>query len=141
MDEVSGYCDNERFRKSQFLKYMSPSPQTDDDGSSCFLGMFDDNGRCLSMAYLNKVPDGFILIAEIQSIVRGNGKPLIEFIISKSANLWWMADPAGGESLLDYYRRFNLEEATIYGGKTAFYKTDGPENKETILQFLREHCF
>lgn len=131
LDDIDAYCENERFDRSKFSRYIGSEKLIDDDEHSCFLGMFDGD-KCLSMAYLNKVPEKFILIAQIQCVIHGFGKPLIEKIISLSRNLWLVADPDGGESLLDYYRQFGLKETTNGHGKTIFFKAENSRLAEML---------
>jgi hypothetical protein len=144
LDEIDGYCENKRYNRSQFEKYLRSEKTIDADDRSMFLGMFDDGGKCLSLCYLNKdVPEGFILLAEVQCVVRGFGKPLIEKVISLSKNLWWAADPTGGESLVNYYRQFDLKETSldwskwVDGPETFFYKASSEEDEARLLEFLR----
>ena len=99
----------------------------------------------MSLAVLKKYrDDGVILLAEVQSAVKGYGRPLIEDILSRSRNIWWCADPDGGESLVGYYRRFGVSEYLIKRSKwvsgrpeTAFYKAEDSEAEKTILATLR----
>lgn len=140
--EMPSYADNPRLKMSQFEKYLA------DDGAFATLwyGCFD-GGRCMSLAVLKKYrDDGIILLAEVQSAVRGYGRPLIENILSRSRNIWWCADPGGGESLVEYYRRFarfGVREYLIRRSKWAagapefaFYKAEDPAAEKTILDTL-----
>ena len=84
--------------------------------------------------------DGIILLADIQAAVKGYGKSLIENILSKSENIWWCADPDGGESLIEYYRQFGIKEYLIKKSKwvngrpeMAFYKTNDLTAEQKIL--------
>lgn len=138
--EMPSYADNSRLDMSQFEKYLA------DDGAFATLwyGCFD-GGRCTALAVLKKYrDDGVILLAEVQSAVRGYGGPLMEDILSRSRNIWWCADPDGGESLVRYYRRFGVNEYLIrkskwVGGRpeTAFYKAEDPYAERRILATLR----
>lgn len=138
--EMPSYADNPRLDISQFEKYLA------DDGAFATLwyGCFD-GGRCTALAVLKKYrDDGVILLAEVQSAVRGYGGPLIEDILSRSRNIWWCADPDGGESLVRYYRRLGVNEYLIRkskwaGGRpeTAFYKAEDPDAERKILATLR----
>ena len=100
----------------------------------------------MSLAVLKKYRnDDVILLAEVQSAVRGYGRPLIENILSRSRNIWWCADPDGGESLVCYYRQFSVKEYLIrmskwVGGRpeTAFYKAEDPAAEKDILDTLRK---
>jgi hypothetical protein len=99
----------------------------------------------VSLAVLKKYrDDGIILLAEVQSAVKGYGRPLIEDILSRSRNIWWCADPDGGDTLADYYRSFGVEEYLINRSKwvsgrpeIAFYKAEDPEAERIILKTLR----
>ena len=138
--EMPSYTDNPRLKMSQFEKYLA------DDGAFATLwyGCFY-NGKCMSLAVLKKYhDDDVILLAEVQSIVKGYGRPLIENILARSRNIWWCADPDGGKSLLEYYRQFGLKEYLIRKSKwvdgrpeTAFYKAKDPEAEQVILRTLR----
>ena len=94
------YTDNMRLKSNQFEKYLT----ADDAFATLLYGCFE-NRRCMALAVLKKYrDDGVILLAEVQSIVKGYGRPLIENILSRSRNIWWCADPDGGKSLVEYYR-------------------------------------
>ena len=98
----------------------------------------------MSLAVLKKYrDDGIILLAEVQSAIKGYGRPLIEDILSRSRNIWWCADPDGGDTLADYYRSFGVEEYLInrskwVGGRPeiAFYKAEDPEAERKIISTL-----
>lgn len=142
LDEIEGYCDNERFSREQFEKYLFSEKGIDSTDNSMFYGLFD-NGKCLALAYLNKVPEDFILMAQVSSVVRGYGKPLIENIIEMSRNLWWAADPDGGEKLVDYYRQFGMKEVILDNVKwvdgrseTFFYKAATASDEVRLLAYL-----
>ena len=90
--------------------------------------------------------DGIILLAEIQSAVKRYGKPLIENILGRAGNIWWCADPDGGEDLVSYYRQFarlGVKEHLIRRSKWAngvseyaFYKAEDSESEKIILDTL-----
>ena len=137
---MPSYADNPRLNMFQFEKYL-----TDDSAfATLWYGCFDGS-RCMSLAVLKRYhDDGVILLAEVQSAVKGYGQPLIENILSRSRNIWWCADPDGGESLVEYYRRFGVNEYLIRKSKWvgnrpeyAFYKTEDPEHERIILNTLR----
>lgn len=110
LDEIDGYNDkSDRWQRCQFEKYLSSNKGIDSEDKSMFYGLFDGR-RCLALCYLNKVPDGFILVAEVQCVVKGYGKVLLEHVFAKAHDCWLAADPTGGESLLAYYRQFGLKE-------------------------------
>lgn len=93
---------NPRFVATEFSQYFDE--QTEGQ-IKLWYGVFVDN-ECKALAVLKKfsyMPD-VILLAEIQSIEKGYGKPLIENILLRSLNIWWCAEPEGGEDLLNYYR-------------------------------------
>lgn len=135
--------DNARLNVVQFEKYL-PS----DGGTTLWYGCFA-GGSCASLAVLKRYrDDGLILLAEIQSILTGYGKPLLENILSRAANIWWCADPDGGERLADYYRQFaglGIREhlirkskwLTVPGPEYAFYKAD-PEHERVVLDTLEK---
>ena len=98
--DMPSYADNTRLKSDQFEKYLA----ADDAFATLWYGCFE-NGSCMALAVLKKYhDDGVILLAEVQSIVKGYGRPLIENILSRSRNIWWCADPDGGKSLVEYYR-------------------------------------
>lgn len=57
-------------------------------------------------------------INEIQALLKGAGKLLLNKILETYPKLWLMAEP-GNPKLIEYYRQFNLTEVviedTIYG--------------------------
>jgi hypothetical protein len=137
---MPSYADNPRLNMFQFEKYL-----TDDSAfATLWYGCFDGS-RCMSLAVLKRYhDDGVILLAEVQSAVKGYGQPLIENILSRSRNIWWCADPDGGESLVEYYRQFGVNEYLIRKSKWvgnrpeyAFYKVEDPEHERIILNTLR----
>lgn len=143
LDEIEGYCDNGRFNREQFEKYLFSEKRIDSVDNSMFYGLFE-GGKCLALAYLNKVPEDFVLIAQVSSVVRGYGKPLIEKIIEMSRNLWWAANPDGGKKLVDYYRQFGLKEVTFDNVKwvdgwseTFFYKAGTASDEVRLLAYLK----
>ena len=109
-------------------------------------GCFDETKKCLALAVLKKYRnDGVILLAEVQSIIKGYGRPLIENILARSRNIWWCVDPDGGESLVEYYRQFAASEYLIKKSKWvegrpeyAFYKAEDVEHEQIILNTLRK---
>lgn len=143
LDEIEGYYENERFERGQFEKYLFSEKSIDAEDKSMFYVLFEGK-KCLALAYLNKVPEDFILIAQVSSVVRGYGKPLIENIIEMSKNLWWAANPNGGEKLVDYYRQFGLKEVTFDNVKwvdgrseTFFYKAETASDEVRLLAYLK----
>ena len=144
MDDIPSYLNNERYSRKRFEKYLSSKKSIDAKSRSDFFGLFDKSGRCLSMCYINYgIPVGFVLIAEIQSIVHGYGKPLLEKLFEMFDNIWLAADPAGGENLLKYYRQFGMDEVKldyskwVDGPETFFYVATGGEDEETILNYIK----
>lgn len=140
--EMPSYTDNPRLDMTQFEKYLS------NDGALATLwyGYFDE-GKCMALAVLKRYhDDGIILLAEIQSAVKGYGKPLIENILRRAGNIWWCADPDGGEGLVAYYRQFSglgVKEHLIAKSKWvgfrpehAFYKAEDPDTEKIILGML-----
>lgn len=134
------YTDNPRLKTAQFEKYLA----ADGAFATLWYGCFG-NGKCMALAVLKKYrDDGVILLAEVQSIVKGYGRPLIENILARSRNIWWCADPDGGESLVEYYRQFGVNEYLIRKSKWvgnrpehAFYKAEDPKHEQIILNTLR----
>ena len=114
--------------------------------ATLWYGCFD-NEKCMALAVLKRYrDDGIILLAEIQSAVKGYGKPLIENILRRADNIWWCADPDGGEDLVSYYRQFTrlgVKEHLIRRSKWAngvpeyaFYKAEDSESEKIILDTL-----
>lgn len=114
--------------------------------ATLWYGCFDKE-KCMALAVLKRYrDDGIILLAEIQSAVKGYGKPLIENILQRASNIWWCADPTAGESLVAYYRQFarlGVKEHLICRSKWingapeyAFYKTEDSESEKIILDTL-----
>ena len=146
LDDIDTYYESPRWDRSQLEKYLSSSKSIDDEEHSAYFGLFRANDdSCLALAYLNKVPDGFILIAQVNSVVKGYGRKLIDVISGKASNLWLAADPAGGETLLEYYRTFDcfkeirLKHSKWVAGQpeSFFYKTSDAEREDELVDWLR----
>lgn len=139
LNEVDTYNENLRYDKSQFEKYLGSTKGIDQ--GAIYYGLFR-NEKCEALSYLNKTPGDFILLAQIASFVKGSGKLLIENILNRSRNIWWVADPEGGESLVNYYRQFGLEEHLIKMSKWtntpeyAFFKVSDDIHRQHILEEL-----
>ena len=146
LDEIDGYVENKRYRRKQFEKYLESEKGIDSPSKSMFYGLFDsEDGKCLALSYLNKVPDDFVLIAEIQSVYRGCGRILIENISSLCGNMWLMADPSAKRTLVEYYRQFGFEERTFKKTKwsrgrkqTCFFKASDGRRRKRLLKFLED---
>lgn len=138
IDQFEKYTNNERLDLNQFEKYFDERHQTQ---LQLWYGCFKD-GKCMALSVLKKIPEGFILLAEIQSVIKGYGKLLLEDVLSRSKNIWWCADPTGGESLADYYRQFDVEEHLIKMSKWtntpehAFFKVSDDKHRQQILSEL-----
>lgn len=146
LDEIDGYVENRRYKRKQFEKYFESKKGIDSPSRSMFYGMFDsEDGKCLALSYLNKVPDDFILIAEIQSIFKGCGRILIENISSLCDNMWLAADPTAKKTLVEYYRQFGFDEKTYRKTKwsegrpeTFFFKTSDKRHGKELRRFLKK---
>lgn len=149
LNRIDSYVDNPRYNRKQFEKYMYSTKGIDSVSNSMYYGLFDSDGRCLALSYLNKVPKehNFILIAEIQSIIRGYGKILIENLLSTCDNIWWAADPEAKKTLIDYYRqfkRFGVKEKTLVESKfskngkdeTFFFKCSDDRHERVIRDYI-----
>ena len=130
LNDIKGWCENKRWSDLQFTKFLSSEKAIDSDESSAYYGVFVD-GRCAALSYLNKTPKGCILIAEVQSAVKGFGRILIEDILSRGSAVWLKANPEGGEKLLEYYRSFELEEAEAES-QHFFLKAEGKKRDEIL---------
>ena len=142
LDEIETYNESKRFRRERFEQYLGSRKSIDSEDRSMYYGLFSSDGRCLALSYLNKTPADCVLVAEIQCVVPGYGRPLLQDIISRSGAMWLAADPEGEDTLLDYYRKFGLEEVVIDHSKWAdgkeehfFLKADG-KHRESILRIL-----
>ena len=146
LDEIDGYVENRRYKRKRFEKYLSSAKGIDSPSKSMFYGMFDsEDGKCLALSYLNKVPDDFVLIAEIQSIFKGCGRILIENISSLCDNMWLAADPTAKKTLVEYYRQFGFDEKTYKRTKwsegrpeTCFFKTSDGSHRKILSKFLKK---
>lgn len=133
---------NPRFVATEFSQYFDEQVEGQ---IKIWYGIFINN-ECKALAVLKKLPymPDVILLAEIQSIEKGYGKPLIENILLRSQNIWWCAEPAGGEDLLNYYRQFNCKEYLIKMSKWtntpeyAFYKANDIYHEQMILNNLKK---
>lgn len=144
LDEIETYVENERFCRANFEKYLISGKSVDSELSSMYYGLFDHDGKCLALSYLNKVPAGCVLVAEIQCMFHGYGKKLLEDIFGRSEAVWLAANPEGGQSLLEYYRSLGLEEFTIAHSKWVkgeeehfFLKATG-RSRDNILDFIEK---
>lgn len=139
LDEIETYNESKRFKRESFEKYLRSDKVIDREDKSMYYGLFSLDGHCLALSYLNKTPDECILVAEIQCIVPGYGRILLQDIINKSCAMWLAADPKAEDTLLDYYRTFGLEEVVLDHSKWAdgkeehfFFKANG-KSREKIL--------
>ena len=142
LDEIETYNESKRFRREKFEQYLGSRKSIDSEDRSMYYGLFSLDSRCLALSYLNKTPADCVLVAEIQCIVLGYGRLLLQDIISRSGAMWLAADPNAENTLLDYYRKFGLEEVVIDHSKWAdgkeehfFLKADG-KRRESILRIL-----
>ena len=135
LEHVEEVTNNNRFMLCQFEKYI-------DKSDILWYGCFE-NSHCMALAALKKyVDDRVILLAEVQSIIKGYGKSLICSILSNFKNVWWCADPLNGDkNLVKYYQQFNVKQYLIKMSKWtdtpeyAFYKADA-EHEKIILSIL-----
>ena len=142
LDEIEEYNENEQFKREQFEKYLGSDKAIDSEERSMYYGLFSLDGHCLALSYLNKIPGDCILVAQITCIVHGYGRDLLNDIIRRSKAMWLAADPTASESLLEYYRTFDLEEVVLAHSKWAdgkaehfFYKAGG-EQQDQILAMI-----
>jgi len=147
VSSISRRTDNERMDVGQFKKYYEDPKKR---WFACF-----DGGKCMSLSVLKRMPQDadlgirdIVLLAEIQSIVSGYGKPLIEEILSRYPNVWWAAEPDGGEELKEYYRqfvggRFGMKELKVrlsgWSGKpqSFFWRADDRNREKLIVGLLK----
>jgi len=135
LSRVESYSNNSRLVLNQFYKYFDEDHIKQE---KLWYGCFEDD-RCVALSVLKKIPKGFILLAEIQSIIKGYGKLLIKNILNRSKNIWWCTDPTGGDDLVNYYRQFNVEEHLIkmskwtYSPEYAFFKVSDDKHRAQIL--------
>lgn len=149
IDFVSKHTNNPRFNSSQLYKFVSGSEDAFEkfckDKAIDFFCLEDD-GKCLAVCILKKYPnEEIIYVNELMAIEKGKGKDLIQMLLDKYPNIWWTADYNGGESLLDYYRKFGLKEInlgpTVWSGKNdhhVFYQVSSKENEKMILDRTNE---
>lgn len=140
LDEIEKYNENKRFRRAQFEKYL----ETHDDKKSMYYGLFGKDRRCLALSYLSKMPGNCVFIEQVTCFVHDYGRPLLEDVISQSSAVWLESDPAIGEPLLKYYRKFGLEEVVVEKPKRAdvdaqhfFLKANG-KNLDAILGLISD---
>ena len=144
LNKIETYIESKRFKRKQFEKYLKSDKMIDREDKSMYYGLFGLDGHCLALSYLNKTPEDCILVAEIQCVIPGYGKLLLQDIINRSSAMWLAADPEAEKTLLDYYRKFGLEEVVIGKSKWAngkeehfFLKASG-KNRENILRTLEQ---
>ena len=142
LDEIETYNQNKRFKREQFEKYLGSDKMIDSEDKSMYYGLFSLDGYCLALSYLNKTPAECILIAQISCVVPSYGRLLLQDIINRSCAMWLAADPTAEDTLLDYYRKFGLEEVVLDNSKWAdgkeehfFLKASG-KNREKILNTI-----
>lgn len=143
LDEIETYNESKRFKRVQFEKYLGSAKSIDADDKSMYYGLFSLDGHCLALSYLNKTPADCVLVAQISCISHGYGRDLLKDIISRSKAVWLAADPTAEESLLEYYRTFELEEVVLDHSKWAdgkeehfFLKAEG-ELRDRILSTIK----
>ena len=143
LDEISSYAESPRWSRAQFEKYLYSEKTIDAEDMSMYYGAFAD-GKCLALSYLNKVPDGCVLIAQVSSVAKGFGKVLIENILARAPDVWWGVDPAGGEDLLSYYRSNfgdEAEEVSLRRSKwaaTRFFVRASGAGRAAILDMIEK---
>ena len=138
INSIPDYTDNHRYNPVQFEKYL--------DDSAVWYGCFKNN-RCMALSVLKKIPtDDIVLLAEIQTVIKGYGKLLITNILSHAKNIWWACDVNGGEKLLHYYRQFDgLIQTHIKASRwadlkfqTIFYKATDDEHADMIRSVVKK---
>ena len=117
--------ENSRFDIGQFEKYYGQ-----DNISWCAL--FSEDGGCLSIAaiQMNHPFKGYVYIAEIQTLKKGYGLPLLKHIVDEFGKVWLMANTATEDTLVDYYRDTGLFqeiyiEDSVWECPAYFFCTDG----------------
>ena len=93
LDEIETYTESKRFKREKFEQYLVSRKSIDSEDRSMYYGLFRLDGRCLALSYLNKTPADCVLVAEIQCVVPGYGRLLLQDIISRSSAMWLAADP------------------------------------------------
>ena len=112
--------------------------------SMIWYGLFDGDS-CKALSLLEKDRNGIILLVEIQSLVKGFGKILLDEILQKASNFWLAVDPNSGETLVEWYRQFDLLKEHIVNHSIwadgneqhFFYKSSNEEYEKMILSILR----
>lgn len=142
LDEIETYNQNKRFKREQFEKYLGSDKMIDSEDKSMYYGLFSLDGHCFALSYLNKTPADCILVTQISCVVPSYGRLLLQDIINRSCAMWLAADPTAEDTLLDYYRKFGLEEVVLDNSKWAdgkeehfFLKASG-KNREKILNTI-----
>ena len=61
-------------------------------------------------------------------------------LLKKYSDIWWMADYTAGESLLDFYRQFNVKEVNIGPSRWSrgkdhhiFYQVSNDKNEKILI--------
>lgn len=129
LKEIDNYNKNPHYSKETIEKTFHTENE--------YFGLFDGE-ICLSLLSTQEnVPEnGIIYIHELASFFpgKGYGMKLLNNILSRFENIWFMSNPEGGENLLKNYRKLNgLDEYVV---KNSSYKG---EDLHFFLKFSDEN--
>ena len=133
-----------RYSRQQFQKYF---------GQDCFWHIVLLDGVMVAGAAVRHWPrnighiDDCMLIAEIQSFVKGYGKVLLGHLSFKYRNVWLAVDPDGGKSLSRYYqgilKQFGWEEVVVQNSKfnhrlpqSFWFKAGNKQNADVLKSYI-----
>lgn len=127
-----GKINNPRYSRTNFTKYFGQ-----DNIKWCTLSI---NTEIVAIAAVeeNNPFDGYVYINDIQTLIKGYGRTLLDEIFNNYKKVWLMADVTAGEDLLNYYRSLKLHEMvvpdSIYDCPAFFYCT-----KQCDIYKLEDH--
>lgn len=140
LTQISQNTNNSRFSIKQFQKYLSLN-------NILWKAICNENDEIFALACLEYKKENNLNIcylAEIQTIIKGYGKKLLQCIIKKEKYdiFYLLVDPTANETLLSWYKQFDMKEIhiekSIYGTHTTFlYKYNNNIKDENIQQFIK----
>lgn len=136
LKQVESYNENQRYNEKQFTKY-----KWDISKNKVWFGAFQ-NDKCLALCLVKTNEfEGVNFLVEMQTFKKGIGKKLLQFLMKKFKEFYWMSDPDSGDKLVKFYEQFGLKHHTIenhefFGKVTYFYKVNSKEKEKKLIKFF-----
>jgi hypothetical protein len=138
LDEIDDYNKNPYYSRENFQKSFYNECE--------YYGLFNEE-KCLALLAITKnIPDkNFACMHNLASFFpgKGYGINLLKQVLKKFKDIWWMANPDGGEKLADNYRKISgIKEYTVekssYKGLPIhfFYKINDEKKISELKDFL-----